>query len=45
MRRFFFILKIVFLFCSQQAEVLDGGGDIENLDRTAKKFLEYVKDF
>jgi len=26
-------------------EVLEGGGDIENLDRTAKKFLEYVKKF
>jgi hypothetical protein len=25
--------------------VLDGGGDIENLDKTAKKFLEYVKGF
>ena len=25
--------------------VLEGGGDMENLDRTAKKFLEYVKDF
>jgi sugar phosphate isomerase/epimerase len=29
----------------EMCEVLDGGGDIENLDRTAKKFLEYVKDF
>jgi len=26
-------------------EVLEGGGDIENLDKTAKKFLEYVKQF
>jgi sugar phosphate isomerase/epimerase len=25
--------------------ILEGGGDIENLDRTAKKFLEYVKEF
>ena len=29
----------------EMCEVLDGGGDIENLDRTAKNFLEYVKDF
>jgi sugar phosphate isomerase/epimerase len=29
----------------EMCEVLDGGGDIENLDRTAKKFLAYVKDF
>lgn len=29
----------------EMCEVLDGGGDIENLDKTAKKFLEYVKDF
>jgi sugar phosphate isomerase/epimerase len=29
----------------EMCEVLDGGGDIENLDRTAKKFLEYVKEF
>ncbi len=29
----------------EMCEVLDGGGDIENLDRTAKKFLEYVKKF
>ena len=26
-------------------EVLDGGGSVENLDRTARKFLEYVKTF
>jgi hypothetical protein len=26
-------------------EVLEGGGDIENLDRTAKKFLSYMKRF
>jgi hypothetical protein len=24
-------------------EVLDGGGDIENLDRTAKESLAYIK--
>ncbi|MHC4750764.1 MAG: sugar phosphate isomerase/epimerase family protein, partial [Planctomycetota bacterium] len=29
----------------EMCEVLDGGGDIENLDRTAKKFLEYMKNF
>jgi len=29
----------------EMCEVLEGGGDIENLDRTAKKFLEYVKKF
>ncbi len=29
----------------EMCEVLDGGGDIENLDKTAKKFLEYVKKF
>ena len=29
----------------EMCEVLDGGGDIENLDRTAKKFLEYVEKF
>ena len=29
----------------EMCEVLDGGGDIENLDKTAKNFLEYVKDF
>jgi sugar phosphate isomerase/epimerase len=29
----------------EMCEVLDGGGDIENLDRTAKNFLEYVKGF
>jgi len=29
----------------EMCEVLDGGGDVENLDRTAKKFLEYVKKF
>jgi sugar phosphate isomerase/epimerase len=27
----------------EMCEVLEGGGDVENLDRTAKKFLEYVK--
>ncbi len=29
----------------EMCAVLDGGGDIENLDKTAKKFLEYVKRF
>jgi sugar phosphate isomerase/epimerase len=29
----------------EMCEVLDGGGCVENLDRTAKKFLEYVKAF
>jgi len=29
----------------EMCEVLDGGGDIENLDRTARKFLDYVKKF
>lgn len=29
----------------EMCEVLQGGGDIENLDNTAKKFLEYVKAF
>lgn len=29
----------------EMCEVLDGGGDVENLDRTATKFLEYVKKF
>ncbi|MHC4460611.1 MAG: sugar phosphate isomerase/epimerase family protein [Planctomycetota bacterium] len=29
----------------EMCEVLDGGGDVENLDKTAKKFLEYVKRF
>ncbi len=29
----------------EMCEVLEGGGDIENLDRTAKKFIEYVKKF
>jgi sugar phosphate isomerase/epimerase len=29
----------------EMCAVLEGGGDIENLDSTAKKFLEYVKDF
>ncbi len=29
----------------EMCEVLDGGGSIENLDRTAKKFLDYLKKF
>ncbi|HUS72459.1 MAG TPA: sugar phosphate isomerase/epimerase family protein [Sedimentisphaerales bacterium] len=29
----------------EMCEVLEGGGDIENLDITAKKFLEYMKKF
>ncbi|RPI23423.1 MAG: sugar phosphate isomerase/epimerase [Acidobacteria bacterium] len=29
----------------EMCEVLDGGGSIENLDRTAKKFLDYLKQF
>ena len=29
----------------EMCEVLDGGGDVENLDKTAKKFLEYIKKF
>ncbi len=29
----------------EMCEVLEGGGSIENLDKTAKKFLEYVKQF
>jgi sugar phosphate isomerase/epimerase len=29
----------------EMCEVLEGGGSIENLDRAAKKFLEYVKQF
>jgi sugar phosphate isomerase/epimerase len=29
----------------EMCEVLDGGGDIENLDKTANKFLEYMKRF
>ena len=29
----------------EMCEVLEGGGDVENLDITAKKFLEYVKKF
>ena len=29
----------------EMCEVLDGGGSIANLDATAKKFLEYVKQF
>lgn len=29
----------------EMCEVLDGGGSIQNLDKTAKKFLDYVKKF
>ena len=29
----------------EMCEVLDGGGSVENLDKCAKKFLEYVKQF
>jgi sugar phosphate isomerase/epimerase len=29
----------------EMCEVLQGGGDIENLDKTAEKFLEYVEKF
>ena len=29
----------------EMCEVLDGGGSIENLDKTAIQFLEYVKQF
>lgn len=29
----------------EMCEVLDGGGSVENLDRTARKFLEYVQQF
>ena len=29
----------------EMCEVLEGGGEIENLDRTAKKFLEYIDKF
>jgi sugar phosphate isomerase/epimerase len=29
----------------EMCEVLEGGGSIENLDKSAKKFLEYVKQF
>lgn len=29
----------------EMCEVLDGGGSIENLDRTAKIFLEYMRQF
>ena len=29
----------------EMCEVLDGGGSIENLDKTAKEFLDYVKKF
>jgi len=29
----------------EMCEVLEGGGNVENLDETAKRFLEYMKKF
>ena len=29
----------------EMCEVLDGGGSIENLDKSAKAFLEFMKQF
>jgi sugar phosphate isomerase/epimerase len=29
----------------EMCEVLRGGGSVENLDESARKFLEYVKQF
>lgn len=29
----------------EMCEVLDGGGSIQNLDKTARKFIDYVKQF
>ena len=29
----------------EMCEVLDGGGSMENLDRTARQFLTYIKQF
>jgi sugar phosphate isomerase/epimerase len=29
----------------EMCEVLEGGGDVENLDKTAKEFLEYMERF
>ena len=29
----------------RHVEVLDGGGSIENLDKTAKIFLDYIKEY
>jgi len=29
----------------EMCEVLEGGGKVENLDKTARKFLEYMKKF
>jgi sugar phosphate isomerase/epimerase len=29
----------------EMCEVLDGGGSVENLDRTAKEFIAYMRDF
>jgi sugar phosphate isomerase/epimerase len=31
--------------CYEMCEVLDGGGSIQNLDKSARKFLEYIKQF
>lgn len=33
------------LVAYEMCEVLEGGGSIENLDRTARKFLEYIENF
>ena len=32
-------------FAYEMCEVLDGGGSVQNLDRAAKRFLQYVKQF
>jgi hypothetical protein len=29
----------------EMCEVLDGGGSIQNLDSTARKFLEWMRNF
>jgi len=31
--------------CYEMCEVLNGGGSVENLDKTAKAFLQYVSQF
>lgn len=33
------------LVAYELCEVLEGGGSVENLDRTARKFLEYINNF